>query len=284
LENTGLWFLESEKYVKWKTNAASFIWLNGIPGCGKTILSSAIIQDILQDCHDDLAKVAAYYYFAFNDTQKQLSEPMVKSLITQLSQQCVTIPAILESLFSSSLNGQRQPSLDALLQVLYQMIQDFPVLYIILDALDECSERDRLLEILEIMAGWKIKHLHLIVTSRSEEDINHSLRSFIGVDNTVCLQSILVDKDIFNYVHHRLSNDKTLRRWQKDLEMRREIQTVLMKKAHGMYVLLFAVLADSEYLIAQQVSVGCMSAGCTGQVLESFYVTKIARVPTKNTG
>jgi hypothetical protein len=234
LENTSLWLLESEKYRKWKTDSMSFMWLNGIPGCGKTILSSAIIQNILQDCDDNPAKVAAYYYFAFNDPQKQSAEPMVKSLIAQLSQQCVKIPAVLESLFSLNLDGLRQPSMDALLHVLHQMIQDFPVSYIILDALDECGDRAALLGILETVAKWEIDHLHLIVTSRKEEDINCSLECLVSVDNTVCLQSNIIDKDIFNYVHYRLSNDKTLKRWQKDLEMQEEIQNILMKKAHGM--------------------------------------------------
>ena len=33
--DTGLWFLESPDYSKWKIDPASFLWLYGIPGCGK---------------------------------------------------------------------------------------------------------------------------------------------------------------------------------------------------------------------------------------------------------
>jgi len=71
-----LWFLESEQYAKWKASPSSFLWLHGIPGCGKTILSSTVIEDILQHCTNDPGKAAAYFYFDFKDPQKQSSELM----------------------------------------------------------------------------------------------------------------------------------------------------------------------------------------------------------------
>ena len=67
---TGLWFLESDQYTEWKTDAASFLWLYGIPGCGKTILSSTILQNVLQHCDSDPGKAVAYFFFDFHDMQK----------------------------------------------------------------------------------------------------------------------------------------------------------------------------------------------------------------------
>jgi hypothetical protein len=233
--DTGLWFLEGEDYAAWKTNPASFIWLHGIPGCGKTILSSTILQNILQYCANDPGKVVAYFYFDFNDTQKQSPELMIRSLVSQISQQCVKIPTTLETLFSSCDNGQRQPSLDGLLEVMHYMMQEFPETYIILDALDECTDRTELMAILERIAGLKLKGSHLLVTSRKERDIEGPLETIVDTQNTICLQSELVDKDIFRYVHQRLSDDKSLSKWQKDPDVRYEIETALIKGAHGMY-------------------------------------------------
>ena len=45
-EGTGLWFLQSHVYTQWKIQRNSTLWLYGIPGCGKTILSSTIIEDL----------------------------------------------------------------------------------------------------------------------------------------------------------------------------------------------------------------------------------------------
>jgi hypothetical protein len=232
---TGSWFLESDEYAAWKTDPASFLWLHGIPGCGKTILSSVILENVLQYCADDPGRIVAYFYFDFNDTEKRSPDSMVRSLICGLSQQCVKIPTSLEHLFSSCENGQRQPPLDSLLEVLYRTIQEFPQSYIILDALDECTDRAELTAILERMAGWNLDESHLLVTSRKEHDIQRSLESIIDTQNTICLESELVDRDILTYVRHTLSTDKSLSKWQKDPTIREEIESALIKGAHGMY-------------------------------------------------
>jgi hypothetical protein len=167
---------------------------------------------------------------------------MIRSLVSQLSQQCVKIPSILETLYSSCENGQRQPSLYTLLDVLQEMIHQFPQVYIVLDALDECTNRNELMSILESIAGFQLNGLHLLVTSRKERDIESSLEGFVEDSNIICLQSKLVDEDICRYVHQRLAADKNLKKWQKDPDIVCEIETALMKGAHGMYVYLLRTL------------------------------------------
>jgi hypothetical protein len=191
---------------------------------------------VLQYCQDDPGKVTAYFYFDFNDAQKQDPEMMLRSLVYQLSQQSIKIPAGLDSLFSSCENGQRQPSVHALLEVMQHMMQEFPRVYVVLDALDECDRRAELMDMLEAISGWQLQNLHLLVTSRRERDIESSLESFIDHQNRICLQSKLVDRDIQRYVQQRLSDDKSLRKWEKDATIRQEIEAALMKGAHGMYL------------------------------------------------
>ena len=226
--------MESDVYSKWKSNTSAFAWLYGIPGCGKTILSSTITQDILYYSANDPGKVVAYFYFDFADVDKQKSELMLRSLISQLSEQCIKMPSALEALYLSLDKGNRQPSLDALLNVLHQMLQEFPQSYLILDALDECADRAELLRILEQMALWQLEKMHVLVTSRKERDIEGSLEDIIDKKYIVCLQSEVVDKDIQVYVRQRLSDDKGLKKWQKDAEIRREIETTLVEGSRGM--------------------------------------------------
>jgi SpoVK/Ycf46/Vps4 family AAA+-type ATPase len=38
-DKTGEWFTKSYQYKKWTNEPNSFLWLYGIPGSGKTILS-----------------------------------------------------------------------------------------------------------------------------------------------------------------------------------------------------------------------------------------------------
>jgi hypothetical protein len=233
---TGLWLLESAKFTDWKESAASRLWLYGIPGCGKTILSSTIIEHLVQHCHDHTSIVTPYFYFDFNDMQKQDPELMLRSLLCQLLQRSVVIPRGVDALFLSCKNGQRKPSLHALLDVIRQVAQEFAHIYIVLDALDECTQRLELMDMLETIAGWRLENLHLLMTSRKERDIESSLESYIKEEDTVCLQRDVVDQDIQRYVQQRLSNDKGLAKWNKDATIRQEIETAMMCGAHGMYV------------------------------------------------
>ncbi|KAI0574012.1 multiple ankyrin repeats single kh domain protein [Pyrenophora tritici-repentis] len=232
---TGLWLLESAKFTEWKESAASRLWLYGIPGCGKTILSSTIIEHLLQNCRDDTSMVTAYFYFDFNDTQKQDPELMLRSLLCQFLQRSVVIPKGVDALFLSCENGKRQPSLHALLQVTREAAQEFTHVYVVLDALDECTQRSELMDMLETIAEWQLDNLHLLMTSRKERDIESSLEEYIKDEDAVCLQRDVVDEDIQRYVQQRLRVDKGLAKWNKDASVRQEIEAALMHGARGMF-------------------------------------------------
>jgi hypothetical protein len=233
---TGLWLLDSAKFKEWKAAPASRLWLHGIPGCGKTILSSTIIEYLLQHCDNGPSMATAYFYFDFRDTQKQDPELMLCSLLCQLLQGCVTTVERVDALLLSCGNGRRKPSQNALLDTIAQVIQRFDQVHIVLDALDECAERTELLDVLETLAGWQQENLHILMTSRKERDIESSLEEYLGETDVICLQSDVVDGDIQRYVQERLSHDKSLIKWNRVVSIRQEIETVLMSKARGMYV------------------------------------------------
>jgi hypothetical protein len=232
--DTGLWLVESDLYKEWKVKASS-IWLHGIPGCGKTILSSTLLEHILEHAAGDLGKTVVYFYFDFNDKQKQDPQLMVKSLIAQLSQQCIKVSPGLDGLFLSCGNGERQPSLDALMKVLRQSIEDLPHTYIIIDALDECGNRKELMRIVKEILAWQLQGLHLLFTSRREGDIESTLGRILDDKSVLCIQSEAVDLDIQSYVRRRLSDDDSLQKWHSDAMIRQRIESSLMEGARGMY-------------------------------------------------
>lgn len=157
---------------------------------------------------------------------------MIRSLILQLSADTATLPRPLGLLYTSCVKGQRQPTTEALLEILRELVEDHQSVFLLIDALDECNERDELLSTLNLIAGWRLG-MHILVTSRRESDIVETL-SQIGPNN-VSIQSTLVNNDIRAYVQERLNNDPKLRRhWKKNELIRDEIETTLMEKAGGM--------------------------------------------------
>ncbi|SLM38552.1 P-loop containing nucleoside triphosphate hydrolase, partial [Lasallia pustulata] len=232
--NTGLWFLKSETFTYWKASSA-LVWLHGKAGCGKTVLSSTIINAVLQEPQSKSEIAVAYFYFDFNNVQKQKSDKMIRSLITQLSRQSKKKLNKLEALFSFCNNGERQPDVEGLLIVLKEVVEGFDETYIVLDALDECSDREELLERMGEIQGWKLRQLRMLVTSRWLIDIKESLEPLTEPRGKICVQSSLVDADILTYVRGRLQNDRALKRWRGMPQVQEEIETTLKEKANGMF-------------------------------------------------
>lgn len=106
--------------------------------------------------------------------------------------------------------------------------------YIILDALDECAERDELLTDLEEIVSWEDANVHVLTTSRREKDIEEALILLSDERNRIGIQSALVNADIRTYTHDRLQIDRKLRRWLKRPEVQLKIEDTLVKKADGM--------------------------------------------------
>ncbi|KAH9056237.1 hypothetical protein EDB87DRAFT_1263105 [Lactarius vividus] len=87
-EGTATWFFQGTIFLEWKSKATtSLLWIHGKPGSGKSILCSAIIQDIMVLREAGRASMA-YFYFDFRDTDKQNLHNLLPSLLTQLSARC----------------------------------------------------------------------------------------------------------------------------------------------------------------------------------------------------
>jgi len=103
--------------------------------------------------------------------------------------------------------------------------------YVIIDALDECSDREPLLGLLEEIHGWELDDLHIIATSRPEKEIKETLEPL--ATNIVGLENALVEPDIRSYIRHTLGEDRRLKKWSA--EVKEEVEVALTEGAHGMY-------------------------------------------------
>src|ERR1700692_4785446 len=142
--------------------------------------SSSIIEDTINHCKSHTSLAYAYFFFDGRDTQKQLQmhESLIRSLIMQFSDQCDGLPAVLVELYEGCNNGHQEPSMDALQNTLQSVLGGVSGAYIIIDSLDECAERGKLLSWVTKITSWKVGKVHLAVTSRPERDIEDHLRQF----------------------------------------------------------------------------------------------------------
>jgi hypothetical protein len=179
----------------------------------------------------------AYFFFDFNDAAKQSAINMVKSLISQLCRQRPDIPPALDYLFQKCHDGDHSPTWHDLKAVLPICTDSFTDVYIVVDALDECSttngERERLLELLPEIHDLNQDAIHLLVTSRRELDIDEVLVEILTqkTETPISIQDAMHDKDIRLHISKQLMSAK-FKRWPKSIKL--EVETALGQEVDGM--------------------------------------------------
>ena len=228
--HTGSWLLKSDQYQKWREGQIRHLWLYGKAGCGKTVLSSTVIEDVRLQCEGAGNTALAVFYFSFSDNRQQSFESLLRSLVAQLGWK--------EPGWSMLQREYDKPdrsllATEALEEILLSSIGKYDYVFLVLDALDECPEIDEarrtMLEGLERLSG-KASNLKLLATSRELQDIRERM-SFLGVD-FVPISKRSVDVDIGKYVGNELSRHLKLSRLNEDLKTL--IMETFAGKADGM--------------------------------------------------
>ena len=142
------------------------------------------------------------------------------------------MPKDLANLYACCGNGHQEPTLDDLQNTLQRILDGFSSTFIILDALDECAERQKILDWIQTLILEKDVNprLHLIVTSQPEWDIEEKFKSCQYLD----LVEESENDDLVSYLDNQLENNSDLQKWNS--ETREQIKWTLKKKADGMYV------------------------------------------------
>jgi Cdc6-like AAA superfamily ATPase len=212
---TGDWFISSHEFS---------LWLHGIPGAGKTVLCSTIIENVKSRCSAEVA--CLYYYFDFSNLMKQNVTNMLYSLLAQLS--TISVPTEVQQLYEINGQGTREATVTQLIDAFLSIVKQASQTFVILDALDESSDRKSMFEVIgEVLKTDKI---NLLMTSRAEPDIQTKLEH--SVDYVVPIEDERVDADIHLHVNHCLHNDPDLSKW--DANLKSKISSVLTSGAHGM--------------------------------------------------
>lgn len=66
---TGFWLMSEETFQGWLGGYGECLWLSGIPGAGKTILSTLVVEECIKTSDD--RRAVAYYYCDYKDHSSQ---------------------------------------------------------------------------------------------------------------------------------------------------------------------------------------------------------------------
>ena len=193
------------------------------------------VNDALQSFHD---RRAAYFYFDFQEAEKQEFETFVRSLLRQLIAVEETLPQHIITMYTTFRDKGHSPSTRDLKSSLSHALANAnKETYIILDALDEfpqqanTSKRKELLELLTSLVNHHSSRLHVLATSRDETDIREAFEEV--AHHSICLGAAKVDPDIRTYVRSCLE-DSGHRFKNFPVSVKIEIEEGLTQRARGM--------------------------------------------------
>lgn len=169
----------------------------------------------------------------------------IRLAMKQLCRRMQTLPSSLYELYKKHYKSDSQPRLEELMSTFLAATEQFNRVFLVLDALDECSldqRKDLLSHIVELITApnYSIKAtgygiVKLIITSRKEADIEHILlqRTFPIIE----IQAVKVNSDIKIYVQAQVEQRLQDGRLElRNMALKDKIVNALTTKAGGMYV------------------------------------------------
>jgi hypothetical protein len=136
-EGTGQWFLDSAEFEAWQQGPKKILFCPGIPGAGKTMIAAIAIDHLCKRAQSEDIGVA-YLFCNFKAQLEQTSTALLAAVLKQLVQ---SRPDIASPVIQIYENEGTQPSLDEILGALRSVCLAYSTVYIVVDALDECTNR-----------------------------------------------------------------------------------------------------------------------------------------------
>ena len=170
----------------------------------------------------------ALLFFDYADLEERKFGSMLRSMLAQLLLHSVKPSLEIEKLYTTCRDGDKQPTLPMLSATLVYSLQNCGESYIVLDALDECSEKAEIMSWVRQYNTWKRPKIHLLATSRRDMNIDKTMSQL----HTKGLDVSFPDKEIITYIRERLATDTELSLWSPLVKS--EIEESLVSKSNGM--------------------------------------------------
>jgi NACHT domain len=227
---TGQWLIDSEEFRTWRTTSNQTLFCPGIPGAGKTILTSIVVEELTTLSSSDPTIGIAYIYCNFRRQDEQKIDNLLASLLKQLAKSQPSLADTLAELYDRHKAKQTRPSLDEISRSLQAVTTSYSRVFIIVDGLDECqpsdNSRSRLIsEIFGLQAKTKA---NFFATSRPNYYIEQEFKGCIS------LEILATDDDVRRYLDGHMLRLPAFVVRRPDLQ--EEIKAEITRGVEGMYV------------------------------------------------
>ena len=225
---TGLWLFETDTFKCWLNGTERTLWCPGIPGAGKTVFASAII-DFLEQTFAAPDIGIAFLYCHYKDRAEQTSIDLIASLLRQLVEQSPGIPEDLRRSYRQYKQRKIRLKQREYTNLLSSVVASFTRVFIVIDALDECDQINGSRSCLVSDVNSLPHSAQLLCTSRSLPDIE---RLF---ENCRQIEIRASDGDVQTYLSNRImQGTRLLKHVGADPSLKDELVNTIVHKAKGM--------------------------------------------------
>ncbi|KAF3316609.1 hypothetical protein TWF173_001892 [Orbilia oligospora] len=240
---TGKWFFQLPEFKNWDAALdSSVLWYNGIPGSGKSVLATSLIEH-LYTLHRN-TKTSIIYFFCDFHTPETLR---YRSILSNLLKQVVILNFTTISnqaqgeLEASYLDSQFLPDTYKIEAFFYQFAQKLGPLYILVDGIDECPEEERLdvIAFLKRFLAKKPRQAKFILSSRPDIEIPRALPT----PYRISISTAADRPDLEAYICHELES-KCPNLEVYTPQIKEDIKQALLKGANGMFLWVYFQIQD----------------------------------------
>jgi Cdc6-like AAA superfamily ATPase len=227
---TGQWLLDSAEFQKWLDTSKQTLFCQGIPGAGKTILTSIVVDDLCKRYRGDPTIGIAFVYCNFRRRGEQQADDLLANLLKQLTQGRSPLPSSIKDLYGQHQARQTRPSLDEISTALRSVAAMYSRVFIIVDALDECQTSDGcrtrfLSELFNLRTNCAA---NIFATSRFVPEITDKF------DRALSLEIRASKDDMKRYLEGHIGELAIF--LQENQQLQEEIKTGISEAVDGMYV------------------------------------------------
>jgi ankyrin repeat protein len=219
VKDTCEWFFKDERFRKWRnTNTSSVLWVSASPGCGKSVLSRALIDE--QHLYRSVATTVCYFFFKDGAENRMHATDALSAILHQLFEHDTENHLIKFALPSHRAHGQKlSTNFSELWQILLKCVEspNTGEIVVLLDALDECKSESwksllqKLVEFYSQRPSDQPSKLKFLITSRPYDDIELQFREFNKASTYFAFDadenSGEIGKDIDKVIDAKMEND-----------------------------------------------------------------------------